>query len=146
MAPLVVVDSGILIASVLDEKISDKAKAILNHWKEGDFQLAAPLLFRYEIVAVARKAVHQKRVKPERGVAICDSLLVYPVELYVDDTFLKRAYELATQFNRPTTYDAQYLAVAERLDCPFWTADEKLFNAVHETLSWVQWVGNFEQS
>jgi len=144
LAPVVVCDSSILIATVLDEKISDNAKAILNHWMQQSFQLAAPLLFRYEIIAVTRKAVHQKRIQPERGLAIRDNLLAYPVELYFDDSLLKRAYELTGQFNRPTAYDTQYLTVAERLNCAFWTADERLYNAVREAFSWVQWVGNSE--
>src|SRR5690606_340822 len=54
-------DSGILLASVLDEVISEKSKAILKYWEQENFRFAAPVLFRYEIVAVARKAVHRKR-------------------------------------------------------------------------------------
>ncbi|MBC8099768.1 MAG: type II toxin-antitoxin system VapC family toxin [Armatimonadetes bacterium] len=42
----------------------------------------------------------------------------------------RRAYELAEQLSLPTAYDAQYLAVAEHLGCDFWTADERLYNAV----------------
>src|SRR5690606_11221388 len=139
-------DSGILLASVLDEVISEKSKAILKYWEQENFRFAAPVLFRYEIVAVARKAVHRKRIPLERGIAIRDSFLAYPVEIYIDDALLKRAYELATQFDRPTAYDAQYLAVAERLNCDFWTADEKLFNAVRDKLDWVKWVENFESA
>jgi predicted nucleic acid-binding protein len=44
--------------------------------------------------------------------------------------------------NRPTAYDAQYLALAERLACDFWTADERLFNAASQQLPYVKWVGN----
>ena len=61
----------------------------------------------------------------------------------IDDPLLRRGYELATQFNRPTAYDAQYLAVAERLQCEFWTVDERLYNAVKQALPWVKWLGNF---
>lgn len=61
----------------------------------------------------------------------------------VSDALLLRAYELATQLSRPTAYDAQYLAVAERFQCDFWTADERLFNAVSNSLTWVKWLGNF---
>lgn len=146
MAPVVVVDSGILLASVLDEAISEKSKALLSYWERESFKFAAPLLFHYEIVAVARKAVHQKRIQLERGIAIRDSLLAYPVETLIDDALLKRAYELTTEHNRPTAYDSQYLAVAERLNCEFWTADQRLFNAVREQLSLVKWVGDFEGS
>jgi predicted nucleic acid-binding protein len=58
-----------------------------------------------------------------------------------DDALLRRGLALATQFNRPTAYDAQYLAVAERLGCDFWTADERLYNAVNTQLAWVHWLG-----
>jgi len=54
-------------------------------------------------------------------------------------------YALAAQFNRPAAYDSQYLAVAERLGCEFWTADERLYNAVKTHLSWVKWLGNFTE-
>ena len=38
--------------------------------------------------------------------------------------------------------------LAEMLACPFWTADERLYNAVKEQLSWVRWLGvpNFLES
>jgi predicted nucleic acid-binding protein len=97
------------------------------------------------VVAVARKVVFQKRATLEEAVEARDFMLSYEVETYLDDALLKRAYELANQFDRPTAYDAQYLAVAERLNCEFWTADEKLFNAVQQSLNWVKWVGKFEQ-
>ena len=51
---------------------------------------------------------------------------------------------LATRFNRPTAYDAKYLALAEMMNCEFWTADERLFNAVRDELSWVRWLGQLE--
>lgn len=140
----VVVDSGIRIASVLKERSFQKADALLEYWRQNNIQLAARVLFQYEILAVARKAVFQKRATPEQAIAARDFMLSYEVETYPDDTLLKRAYELATQFDRPTADDAPYRAVAERLNCEFWTADERLFNAVHDKLDWVKWVGNFE--
>ena len=145
MASMVVVDAGILVAGVLDEKVSAQARAILKHWEQRKTLFNAPALY-YEITAVTRKAVFQKRISPERGVVIRDNLLSIPIQLHMDDSLLKRAYDLATQMNRPTAYDAQYLAVAERLNCDFWTADERLFNAVSSQLAWVKWVGNFAQS
>lgn len=143
MASRVVVDSGILLTSALLETLAPQAEALMNQWTQYKVQLAAPILFRYEVVAVTRKAVYQNRISLVRGLQIRDFLLTYPVELHFDEALLKRAYELASTHNRPTTYDSQYLAVAERLGCDFWTADERLFNAVSPVLSWVKWLGNF---
>ncbi|GIV76846.1 MAG: hypothetical protein KatS3mg050_1240 [Litorilinea sp.] len=53
------------------------------------------------------------------------------------------AWELAKQFNQPRAYDTAYLALAQLHQCDFWTADEKLYNAVKDALPWVKWVGNF---
>ncbi len=39
------------------------------------------------------------------------------------------AYALATSLKR-TVYDCLYLALADKLKCPFLTADERLVNAV----------------
>jgi predicted nucleic acid-binding protein len=62
------------------------------------------------------------------------------------DALLKRGYELAEEFNRPTAYDAQYLALAERLSCDFWTADERMSNAVSGKFLSIRWLGNWKSA
>jgi len=143
LAAQVVVDSGILIAGVLREPITGKARTRLRQWKRERYQIVAPTLFRYELIAVMRKSVYQGRLTPAEALKGRDFLLEYPVQLHMDGDLLRRAYDLAAQFNRPTAYDSQYLAVAERLGCEFWTADERLFRAVSQDLDWVRWLGDF---
>jgi predicted nucleic acid-binding protein len=55
----------------------------------------------------------------------------------------ERALELAVRFSRPAAYNAHYLALAEYLQCPFWTADERLCNAIHSAFPYIQWLGNY---
>lgn len=142
MAALVVVDSGIFLADLLPgEPLGVQARAIRHYWQQNDFQLAAPTLFRYELVAVIRKAVYQSRISSDKAQQLVTQALAYPVTLYFDETLLKRGFEIASAQNRPTAYDSQYLAVAEKLACEFWTADERMYNAVHPTFSWVKWLG-----
>ena len=40
-------------------------------------------------------------------------------------------------------YDAHYLALAEALDCEFWTADEKLVRMATPIAGNVRWIGEF---
>lgn len=141
----IVVDSGILITSVFPEVLTEQAQALLKTWHAEDVTLHAPTLFRYEVVAVARKAVNQGRITAEEGEQALDRFLQFEISLHFDNALLKRAYELATVYNRPTAYDSQYLALAERLSCDVWTADQRLFNATSAQLSYVYWLGNFEQ-
>lgn len=56
---------------------------------------------------------------------------------------LTEAYELAVRFNRPRAYDSQYMALADRLQCDFWTADERLVNSVQAQFSRIHWLGNW---
>jgi predicted nucleic acid-binding protein len=142
LAEIIVVDSGVILASVLGESQSQNAQLLLRRWRDSKIDLAAPSLFRYELVAVLRKWVYQRRLSTEESQDILYSLLNYPIQLYFDEMLLKRAYELATRFDRPTAYDSQYLAMAERLKCDFWTGDERLYNTIAHRLTWVKWIGN----
>ncbi len=139
----VVVDSNILVAFGLsDEPLHAQANQILATWKAAGTPLAVPRLFRSEITAVMRKVVYQQRITHEQGRGMLARLLMYPIEFHEDDALLKSAYELSNEFNRPRAYDAQYLALAKRLSCEFWTADERLFNAVKDQFTDIRWLGN----
>lgn len=62
----VVLDSGILIASVYLETLTSQAKDLLQHFNELNTTLNAPTLLRYELIAVSRKAVYQGRIHPRK--------------------------------------------------------------------------------
>jgi predicted nucleic acid-binding protein len=141
VAKRLVVDSSVILASVVPETCSSKAQQLLSDWQNQNIQLAAPILLRYEIVAAVRKFVYRQRISNLEGVRLRDELLQKHIEYFLDESLFKRAYDIATQLNRPTAYDAQYLALAERLDCEFWTADEKLFNAAAPHIPQVRWLG-----
>ena len=60
-----------------------------------------------------------------------------------DKTLCMRALELAGMLGQSKAYDAFYLAVAEKMEAEFWTADERLYNrCVNDLrLDWVRWLG-----
>jgi predicted nucleic acid-binding protein len=146
MTDQVVTDSGIFLAAVLQEPYSKQADALIEQWGEQGVQIVAPTLFRYEVTAVIRKNVYRGTLTLEMAAKVRATLqmLVSGITFMIDDDLLRRGYELAEQFNRPTAYDSQYLAVAERLGCEFWTADERMFNTLTPHLEWVKWVGNMK--
>jgi len=141
----IVLDANILIAFGLsDEPLHTQANQILSAWQKSETSLVAPRLFRSEITAVMRKVVFQGRITHEQGRKLLAQLLAYPVELHEDDALLKTAYELAETFNRPRAYDAQYLALAQRLSYEFWTADERMFNAIQNEFPNIRWLGDWK--
>ncbi len=48
-----------------------------------------------------------------------------------------RVLELSIAYNRPSTYDMVYAALAEHLQARFLTGDQRFARAVSEKLSWV---------
>lgn len=143
----VVVDANILIAFGLsDEPLHTQAKQILSAWQLANENLTAPRLFRSEVTAVIRKAVFQQRTTPELGRNLLVQLLIYPLTFYEYDELPKAAYDLAVRFNRPRAYDTQYLALAERLNCHFWTADERLVNGLQGQSSRIRWLGSWNET
>ena len=140
----IVLDSNVLLATVLpDEPLTQRAKIAVAGWVDTSTQIIAPRLFRAELVAVIRKAVYQKRISHTQGKGFLLLLLESPVTFVDDDELLLSAYELAAQFNLPRAYDAQYLALAQRFDVPFWTADQRLFNSISEEFGLIRWLGDF---
>lgn len=143
MTSWIVIDSGVLIASVVEETYTAQADALLNRIKTQELRIAAPPLLRYEVVATLRKLTHRGTINADDGVTLIKQALNTPIEWMLDDSLLERAYQLATEHGLPSAYDAQYLAVAERLGCELWTFDRRLFNTVHDKLTWVNDVVNY---
>lgn len=85
----VVLDSGILIASVFPETLTPQAKHLIKQFQQDGIELHAPNLLHYELVAVSRKAVYQERVTAEEGLRARDRLLAYPVTLHFSETLLR---------------------------------------------------------
>lgn len=139
------VDAGIVLKLVLNGPDSPKAEALWLFWAQNGYRPIAPSLFPYEITAVLRKAIRQNWVSAERGEQALQQALAFGVRLYTFPGIHERALALSLQFNRPSTYDEHYLALAEKMGVEFWTADERLYNAVHDRLTWVRWLGAFPE-
>jgi predicted nucleic acid-binding protein len=54
------------------------------------------------------------------------------------------ALDFADTYGLPAAYDAHYLALADLLDCEFWTDDRRLLQRVGRDLPFVRWLGDFD--
>lgn len=143
MRSLVCADAGLAIMQVLREPQSDLADALWADWNRQQVTIIAPMLWGYEVTSVIRKNAFRKRLAPEDEQSALDAVHRLPVEQWQPAGLHQRAWVLARRFNRPAAYDSYYLALAEMVDCSFWTSDERLFNAVHAELPWVYWLGHY---
>ena len=144
MTSQICVDSGILLKLVLQEPDSHLAEALWQSWISVGVQPVAPQLFSFEVTAVLRKLTNRQIIEANLAEKMLKTALAIDVSLQTFDGIHQRAWQLATEFNRPMAYDTHYLALAEHLSCPFWTADQRLFNVVSEKLDWIYLLGNFK--
>jgi predicted nucleic acid-binding protein len=101
-------------------------------------EIVAPCHLAFEAASVIRNRIHRAEVTAEVGQLAFEALLAQNIELIHPMGLVERAWEMAEQFNRPTVYDAYYLALGEELGCELWTADRRLHRAVHDVLPWVK--------
>jgi predicted nucleic acid-binding protein len=118
----VVVDASVLVAALLDAG-TDGA------WAEGVLtsgHLHAPELARAEATNVLRRLERARVISTAEANAAHEDLMQLQLELLAFDPFGERIWELR---HSVTSYDAWYIAVAEALDVPLATLDERLAKA-----------------
>lgn len=139
------VDANICVKLVIEEHDTDLAVALWRQWTSQRAIVLAPTLWGYEMVSIVRKQVYRGLLAPELEHPTLNEIFKIPVRQVRPAHLHQRAWSLARRFNRPAAYDAHYLALAEMADCPFWTADERLYNSVHQELRWVHWLGHLRK-
>ena len=124
-----VVDASVAVKWLVREAHSVEALALATSWAAAGITLVAP----YLITAEVSNALHKRVLSEELSVAAAsrqiELLLASGVELTETPSLHVRALELASEFDQRAAYDAHYLALAEELDCEFWTADARFYRA-----------------
>jgi predicted nucleic acid-binding protein len=135
------VDASLALKLVLSEPGSDAAQVEWQNWIRAGVEIVAPNLFTYETASVLRNRVYRKEITQSEADEALRILAALDITYYQPAGIRQAAWELARRFNRPTVYDAFYLAVAEEEGCPFWTGDKRLYNTVKSQLKWVHLLG-----
>ena len=137
------IDANLVVIIVAPEAQRPAVLRLWESWLEQDRELVAPRLLTYEVTAALWRKVWRGLLPQEEAQRAVKAALDIGVTLLDPPGLSERAFELAAHFRRPAAYDAHYLALAERLSCPFWTADERLYNAVYADFPLIHWLGNY---
>jgi len=137
----VVLDASVAVATALSLPYSPQAARLLEHLSGAEIYV--PALWEYEVVSTLRKSVALGRSTSAEAEGALERMLVLPSTRVAPDPGLHRAaLRWADRLGQVVAYDAQYLALAERLGAEFWTADRRLVERARESgLVWVRWVG-----
>ncbi|MEO1064492.1 MAG: type II toxin-antitoxin system VapC family toxin [Actinomycetota bacterium] len=119
---MIVVDAGTIVVALADDGADgDRCRSRLR----GE-RLVAPHLLDLEVVSAWRRLLAQGELDERRATLALDDLRSLPLRRMPHRPLLDRCWELRKNV---TPYDAAYVALAEVLDVPLLTTDERLRRA-----------------
>lgn len=143
---MICVDASLAIKWVLtDEDRADTALALLRAQIASSQEVIAPPLLYSEATNILRKRVRRQHLPLSMGLDMLDELLAFPIVLLSPADLFPDALWLASQYDLAAAYDAQYVVLAQMLECEFWTDDHRLVNQLQSSLPFVRALSEFQQ-
>jgi predicted nucleic acid-binding protein len=136
----VCVDASLIVRLVADPDATG-VRSLWRSWDEEGREAAAPTLVFYEVTNALFRYEKHGFFGPDDTDMALEAALRLPLRLHGDPILHHQALRLARRFALRATYDAHYLALAERLGTEFWTCDRRLADAVGQQLPWVHVAG-----
>lgn len=118
----VVVDASVLVAALVDSGYE-------GQWAESavaEGSLAGPELVLVEASNILRRLEQAGEISQSEATSAYRDLLRLDLNLFSFAPFADRVWALRSNL---TSYDAWYVALAEELDCPLMTLDQRLSRA-----------------
>jgi len=137
---LVVIDASVAVKAILPNPLQDHCLGLVQTFIE--VQPTAPALWAYETTSAITKSVHFGAITKTEAQQALEALDALDVRLFVADADQNlAAFHWTIQLKSASVYDSYYLVLAQTLECDFWTADKRLFNALQDNrLGWVHWI------
>ena len=137
-----IVDASVVLSAFFPDEDQVQAQALIREHVIGRVALVAPTLLLYEVTNAVVQARRRGRISDEQAGNVLTSF--EGLRIALRPVTWQQILPLALRFDR-SAYDAAYLALAEMTQQPLITGDRRLYNAVHEHLDWVQWMGDYPQ-
>jgi predicted nucleic acid-binding protein len=124
-----VLDASYAASWFLPDELSTESERLLAEVQAGKLALCVPELWIYEMANLLRMAGKRKRLSPE---SVRDATLLLeeiPMERFSHAPSLMLRWLALAERHDLSAYDAAYLELAERLNLPLKTLDQKLRQA-----------------
>ncbi len=116
-------DASVVVdALVVAGRPGDLGRAELRRLRE----LQVPAIFAADVTSALRGLVHRRALSPICAATALTEILSIKTLSYPFEPFARRTWELRDSL---TTYEAWYVALAERLETQLVTADKRLADA-----------------
>jgi predicted nucleic acid-binding protein len=123
----VVIDASVAVEYLISSPLTPHAQALVRGVVDRDLELWAPDLLYAESVSALRKLSRLRVITSAEGQQAVEDLRRLPITTTGTRDLMRRAWALR---DAVTPYDACYTALAEALDAPFVTADQRLTRAL----------------
>jgi predicted nucleic acid-binding protein len=139
-------DSGVTVKwHIPTEEYASEARELMLDGFDGVISFACSDQLPVEITSAFLKAMRRGRISRENARRAIPEILAVRFTMFrATERILLRALELAQTWNQKL-YDCVPVAMAERYHIEFWTADERLYNALHTQFQFVRWIAHYQR-
>ncbi|HQY32097.1 MAG TPA: type II toxin-antitoxin system VapC family toxin, partial [Thermomicrobiales bacterium] len=132
-------DSNIIIRSITTLG-PNPYRSLVTGWLTESIEVHTPSLLRFEVTSALWRIENTGQSPPQSAEQFLEIFGLLSIRYNDHGSDHASAVGFARRFKLSKAYDAHFLAVAERIGAPFWTADERLVKAVGNELPWVNLV------
>lgn len=120
-----IVDANVVVHGYTNPT-APKIREQITIWLTSQVIFHVPSLWRFEVTNAIYRGMKAGAIDHDDGRFALDMILALPIEYHDEPELHADATAIALRLNAGAAYDAHYLALAERLGLPFYTADAKL--------------------
>ena len=139
---MIVIDASLVVQLLVVEQFSVQARQMASYWNAMGIILAAPDLIQGEVTSALYKKIPARIISSDYAKEMLAEFYTMEIEIHPSSRYHNRAIDLALELRQRMPYDSHYLALAESLNCDFWTADRPFYRAARPHHPRVQWIGN----
>ena len=122
-----VIDASVVAKWFLEEEFSEEARQLRDDHSADLIEVQAPCLLPFEVLNALRYA---KVFTPEELGQVAETLDRFSISLHPLEGSLSLCTVKLSTSAEISVYDASYAALAQELDIPLYTADDRLLKAV----------------
>lgn len=140
---MICLDASVAVQLLIDERFSEAAQALVQDQFERNETIIAPPTMPFEVA----NSLHKRGARRDFTLSSVDELIrrwiTFPLVIEWERDFHVASLVLAARFGISASYDADYIVLAERHRCDFWTDDRRLLAKLGDQLPFVRWIGDF---
>lgn len=130
---VIIIDASVAAKWLLPDEQEGIALKIKNDFKHRNVYINVPITIFLEINNLLKSAYKSKRINYKQAINLNKRFLDLEFVVHSQKDLMKMTLQLATSLDI-SSYDASYIALAQALKSPFYTADKALIQKAKSPL------------